>query len=93
VARAEASARAAEALGQAGQVVRLDAAQTTLRSLDRVTSRSLQSARTADDASLPIPDDRAARLRDHDRELCRIAPDLGGCTAAPDPAGDGNPAL
>lgn len=91
--RTEASARAAEARGQAGQILRLEVAHDRLRSLDRVTSRSLQSARTADDASLPIPDDRAARLRDHDRELCRITPDLGGCTPAPEPAGDGDPAL
>ncbi|WP_396595611.1 hypothetical protein [Brevundimonas sp. R86498] len=92
-ARAEAAARTAEARGQAGQIIRLEAVQDRLRSLDRVTSRSLRSARTADDVSLPLPEDRAARLRDHDRELCRIAPDLGGCATAPDPAGDGDPAL
>lgn len=92
-ARTAAAARAAEAQGQAGQIARLDAVQDSLRSLDRITSRSLQSTRTADDASVPISDDRAARLRDHDRELCRIAPHLGGCAAAPDPAGDGDPAL
>jgi len=92
-ARAEAAARSAEAEGQAGQVVRLDAALRTTRSLDRATARSLQTARTADDAALPLPTARAHRLRDHDRQLCRIAPDLGGCSAAPDPAGDGGPVM
>jgi hypothetical protein len=92
-ARAGSAARAAEAAGQAGQIVRLDAAHDTLRSLDRVTDTALQTARTADDASQSLPADRADRLRRHDAELCRLAPDLGGCTAPPDPAGAGGPAL
>lgn len=90
---AEAAARSAEAEGQAGQVARLDAAVQSAAALDRVTARSIQIARTADDASVPLPADRIARLRDHDRELCRLAPDLVGCSAAPDLAGDGRPAL
>lgn len=89
----EASARSAESHGQAGQVARLDVALQSTRSLDRETTRSIQTARTADDAALPLETDRADRLRDHDRQLCRIAPDLVGCTAAPDPAGDGEPAV
>ena len=93
VATREAAARTAEALAQAGQVARLDAAVQSATTLERVTARSIQNARTADDSSLPLPADRAARLRDHDRELCRIAPDLVGCPAAPDPAGDGEPAV
>jgi len=92
-ARAEAASRSAEAEGQAGQVVRLDNALRTMRSLDRATTRSLRTARTADDASLPLSPARADRLRGHDRELCRIAPDLGGCAPAPDPAGAGDPAV
>lgn len=93
VAAAEAAARSAEAEGQAGQVARLDAAVRTTVALERATARSLETARTADDASVPLPPDRARRLRDHDRELCRLAPDLLGCPAAPDPAGDGEPAV
>ncbi len=89
----EAMARAAEARGQAAQVAHLDAALRTTRALDRATTLSIQDARTADDASLPLPADRADRLRDHDRQLCRIAPDLVGCAAAPDPAGDREPAV
>jgi len=93
VAVAQAAARTAEADGQAGQVARLDAAVQSAVTLERVTARSIQTARTADDASLPLPTDRVHRLRDHDRELCRLSPDLVGCPAAPDPAGDGEPAV
>lgn len=95
VQRSEAVARSreAEAVGQSGQVARLDAALQTARSLDRATDRSIETARDADDAELPIPVARAQRLRDHDRELCRLAPDLGGCAAALDPAGDGEPTV
>lgn len=92
-AEAEAAARSAEAQAQADQVTRLDAALHTLRSLDRATTLSIQEARTADDADLPLATDRADRLRDHDRELCRIVPDLAGCAAAPDPAGAGEPTV
>jgi hypothetical protein len=93
VAAQEAAARTAEAEGQADQVARLDAAVQSAVTLEHVTARSIQDARTADDASIPLPADRVDRLRDHDRELCRIAPDLAGCPAAPDPAGDGEPAV
>lgn len=92
-ARAEASARSAEAQAQAGQVARLDVALQSAVTLERITVRSIQNARTADDASTPLPADRADRLRDHDRELCRIAPDLVGCSAAAGPADTGEPAV
>ena len=92
-ARADAAARSAEARAQAAQVARLDVALQITRSLDRATAQSIQEARTADDADLPLSIDRADRLRDHDRELCRIAPHLVGCAAAPDLAGDGKPTV
>lgn len=90
---AAAAARTAEAQAQAGQVVRLDAALQSALTLERVTARSTQDARIADDASLPLPADRVDRLRHHDRELCRIAPELVGCPAAPDPADPGDATL
>ncbi len=93
VAQGNAAARSAEAGGQAGQVARLDAALETHRRIDAVTTRSTLEARAADDADHSLSPDRIDRLRAHDRELCRIAPDLGGCAAASDPAGDGVPAL
>lgn len=92
-ARAEAAVRRAEASAQAGQVARLDTAMRTSVALERATFRSLQDARTADDASEPLPADRVDRLRDHDRELCRLAPDLEGCGAETDPAGGGGATL
>lgn len=92
-ARAEAAARSAEASGQAGQITRLETALRRSTALERATSLSLQDARNADDAPEPLPADRVDRLRNHDRELCRLAPDLEGCRAAPDSAGDGVPAL
>lgn len=93
VAVAQAVARTVEAEGQAGQVARLDAAVQSAVTLERVTARSILIARTADDSTLRLPTDRLDRLRDHDRELCRIAPDLVGCPAASDPAGHGEPAV
>ncbi|WP_428150026.1 hypothetical protein [Brevundimonas sp.] len=89
----QAAARTAEAEGEAGQVARLDAAAQSAVTLERVTARSIQTARTADDAASPLPADRVARLRDHDRKLCLAAPGLVGCSAAPDLAGDGEPAV
>lgn len=92
-ARSQAAARAAEAEGQAGQVARLDAAHTLARRTEAATIPVLLEARTAHDADLPLSPDRLDRLRAHDDELCRIAPDLGGCPAATDPAGDRRPPL
>jgi hypothetical protein len=93
LARSEAAARAAEAEGQAEQVARLDAANSLVRRTEAATTPILLEARTAHDADLPLSPDRLNRLRAHDDELCRIAPDLGGCSAAPKPAGDGRPAV
>ena len=93
VATAQAAARAAEVEGQTAQVVRIDAALQSAVALERATAHALQIARTADDASTPLDTDRADRLRDHDRQLCRLAPNLGGCPAAPDPADGGKPVL
>ncbi|KPF83790.1 hypothetical protein IP78_01250 [Brevundimonas sp. AAP58] len=93
LARSEAATRAAEAEGQTGQVARLDAAHAITRRTQAATTPILLEARTAHDAELPLSSDRLDRLRAHDDELCRIAPDLGGCPAAPDPARDGRPAL
>lgn len=89
----EAAVRSAEAGGQAGQVARLEAAVQSVVALERVTTRSIQTAREADDSATPLPADRAVRLRDHDRELCRLAPHLIGCPAAPDAADDREPAV
>jgi hypothetical protein len=90
---AEAAARSAEATAQTGQMTRLEAALRSTVALERATSRSIQDARHADDASEPLPADRVDRLRDHDRELCRLAPGLEGCAASAEPAGNGGATL
>ena len=42
--------------------------------LAAITAAATTEARSAPDANEPLPADRADRLRDHDRELCRLAP-------------------
>ena len=85
VAEAEVLARMLEVQGEREQRVRLDIHQQTVRAAERATAVVLQQTGSADDASLPLEPARAARLVAHDRELCRIAVDLDGCTATTEP--------
>ena len=82
----DAAARAAEALGERAQVRRLERTLQTIRATETLTSTAVHAARTADDADNPLEPERAARLRAHDGELCRLAPHLAGCDTAPGPA-------
>ncbi|KQS55707.1 hypothetical protein ASG17_06480 [Brevundimonas sp. Leaf363] len=91
--RAEARAEAAEsqavarALEVEGEVAlrRSSATRAAAASAAHAaTAVTLNEARIADDASTPLDPVRADRLRRHDDELCRLAPDLEGCAAAPD---------
>ena len=93
LAQRTAAARTAEAEAQAGQVARLDGTLNTLRRTDAATTRSIVDAQEAPDADQSLTPDRRDRLRAHDRELCRLALDLGGCAAALDLAGNGRPTL
>ena len=88
VTRAEkdADARRVEAEGRAQQIVRLDSHHRQTLAVERATVAAVTQARSAPDANDPLDPVRADRLRAHDRKLCRLAPDLGGCTAAPEPA-------
>jgi hypothetical protein len=47
----------------------------------QVTAKALKS----EDADAPLAPDRAARLRDADRQLCLASPELAGCAADRDP--------
>lgn len=85
-AESDAAARAAEVAGERRQAERLDRALQTVRAAEALTSTALQTARTAEDAEIPLSPERAARLRAHDGELCRLAADLAGCAAAPEPS-------
>ena len=94
VAAADAAARRLEVEGADDLARRLDRHHQHSVELARVTAAADAASRNADDADVPLDPARAARLRAHDGELCRLAPDL--CAAAPpDPAprgGDSVPA-
>lgn len=77
----DAAARQAEVAGERDQARRLEHTLKPVRDVEALTSTAIHKARTADEAQIPLAPDRADRLRDHDRELCRLAPDLAGCAA------------
>lgn len=80
-AQSDASARGLEAEGNADQVRRTEAYGDIRVRVEAATAQSITQARSAPDATDPLAADRAARLRDHDRRLCNLAP--AGCSAAP----------
>jgi hypothetical protein len=47
-----------------------------------VVAQLMPQALTSEDANAPLNPDRAARLRDADRQLCLAGPDLAGCAAS-----------
>ena len=82
---AAAAARRLEQQGQAVQQGRLETFNNTTTQAARATATAVTQARSAEDADTPLHPDRLRRLREHDRELCRLAPGINGC-AAPGPA-------
>lgn len=93
VAETERRARGLEAEGAAAQMRRLEDHQRQRTASERATAAAVEQARSADDADIPLESRRADRLRDHDRELRRLAPDLGGYAATADPARGGDAAV
>lgn len=85
-AEADAAARRAEVAGRTAQAVRLEVRHRQIQAVERATVAAVTEARIADDAQTLLDVERAERLHAHDRELCRSAPDLDGCAAAPGPA-------
>lgn len=79
---AQAATRQVEAEGAAAQAQRVDHYQQTTMAAERATAAAVVQARSADDADQTLDAHRAVRLRGHDGELCRIAPDLDGCAGA-----------
>ena len=77
---ADAAARAAEAQANADQVERIETVHRQVIELRDLTNPVIHEARSAPDASTPLDPDRADRLREHDRRLCELAPDV--CAAA-----------
>ncbi len=89
---ADASARALEVEGAVAQAGRLQRHHQQTVGLARATAAAEVEARSAHDSQLPLDPDRVARLRAHDRELCRLAADV--CRTAPaGPASSGPDAL
>lgn len=76
----DATARGLESQGNAEQVARTEAYGDIRIRVEGVTAESITQARSAPDANDLLSDERAARLADHDRRLCDIAP--GTCEAA-----------
>lgn len=93
VGQAEAAARRLEAEAAIQRSRRLDQFHQQQTATARTIAIAVEQARSADDAKTPLDARRAERLRGHDRELCRLAPDLDGCAGAAGPAGGGDAAL
>jgi len=93
VAAAQADARRIETEGAAAQAQRVDHYHHMTGAADWATTAAVAQARSADDADHPLENRRADRLRGHDRELCRLAPDLDGCAGAAGLAGGGEAAV
>lgn len=88
----DAAARRLEVEGAAAQARRIDIHHQQDVAVARATGQAVTHARNADDASNPLDPDRAARLREHDRRLCDLAPAV--CAAAPvESAGGGDGSL
>lgn len=85
----QANARRLETEGAAAQARRVDHYQNRTTAVERETATAVAQARNADDADHPLENRRADRLRGHDDELCRLAPDLAGCSSAAGLAGGG----
>ena len=81
-AESDAEARRIEAGGQGQQAARVEIHHRQTLAVQRATVAAVTQARSANDANEPLDLVRADRLRAHDRELCRLAPDLDGCAAA-----------
>ena len=81
-AEADAAARRLESEGAAAQQRRLEAHQQQALDLGRATIRAREEARNAHDAEQILDPARAARIADHDRELCLIAPVICAAAAA-----------
>jgi hypothetical protein len=84
-AESDADARRIEAVGQVDQAARVEIHHRQTLAVERATVAAVTQARSAEDANEFLDPVRADRLRAHDGELCRLAPDLGGCTAASGP--------
>ncbi|MGA0604935.1 hypothetical protein ACO2Q0_02960 [Phenylobacterium sp. VNQ135] len=86
-AQAQAAVASLEAAGERESAQRVEVVVRQRDAASGSVARLTQDAMISEDAYAPLPADRAARLRNHDDELCRISPGLAGCPADPDAAG------
>ncbi|WP_295207117.1 hypothetical protein [uncultured Brevundimonas sp.] len=93
VAAAQADARRIETEGAAAHARPVDHYHHMTGTAERATTAAVAQARSADDANHPLETRRADRLRGHNRELCRVAPDLDGCAGATGLARGGDTSL
>lgn len=89
-ARAAASSAAAVADAEARQAVRVEAQHRRMTQAAAVAADHALHAQEAADADQTLPPDRAARLRDADRRLCGLAPNLCAADAEAQPASGGD---
>ena len=88
-AAADVAARRLEVEGAEAAARRLAIHQHNRLELERATVLAEARARSAHDAETPLDPDRIARLVDHDRELCGLAPAVCPAAAA-DPSVGGD---
>jgi hypothetical protein len=89
IAAADAAARRLEVEAARDQALRLDKVHQHAVAVERATVFATTQARSAHDADYPLDPLRAARLADHDRELCHLAPAVCAAAASdPAPGGD-----
>ena len=85
VAQSDVKARTLESEGQAEQITRIESAGRLTIDVNTITAEAVTEARTATDATDPLPSGRASRLAAHDRSLCDLRA-LPGCPAPSDPS-------
>ena len=85
-------ARGLEVEGEREQAARVDTYHTQVIEVRDFTARAETEARSAPDASDPLPADLAGGLGEHQRRLCLARPGVCGA-ASPVPASGRDPAL
>ena len=80
-------ARGLEVEGEREQAGRVDTFHRQVVEIHTITAEAVSQARSAPDAEDPLEASRAARLGDHDRRLCDLAPRSCPAAAPVDPDG------
>jgi hypothetical protein len=81
---AKAAVAGLETQGAQASVQRVEVVVRQRDAANGVVAQLLPQALKSEDANAPLNPDRAARLRDADRQLCIASPDLAGCAQSGD---------